>query len=157
MFRYFQGKNMQNKPIETFIIVLLLIFFGCVDTPKYRTKGPPQRKPQLKWKIGDQTILESTVGVASYYGAKFAGRPTANGEIFNPSAMTAAHKTYPFGTKIRVVNLKNNKSVIVRINDRGPFVKGRIIDLSRGAAEEIGMIVDGIARVRLEILEWGTP
>ena len=133
------------------------MFCGCVSSPIYKTKGQPQPKPQLRWIIGDQTILESTIGIASYYGAEFAGRPTANGEVFNPNAMTAAHKTYPFGTKIRVVNLKNNKSVIIRINDRGPFVKGRIIDLSRGAAKEISMIVDGTARVRLEILEWGTP
>lgn len=91
-------------------------------------------------------------GYASWYGPKFAGRPTANGEIFDPSQLTAAHKTLPFGTRVRVTNLTNNRSVTVRINDRGPFVAGRIIDLSRAAAERIAMIRSGVAPVRLELL-----
>ncbi len=89
-------------------------------------------------------------GMASYYGARFAGRKTANGERFNPSKMTAAHKTLRFGTRVRVTNLRNGRQVTVRINDRGPFVRGRIIDLSRAAASKIGMIQRGHARVRLE-------
>jgi rare lipoprotein A len=94
----------------------------------------------------------SQTGVASYYGRKFHGRTTANGERFNMWAMTAAHKTIPFDTRVRVTNLDNNKSVVVRINDYGPFSKGRIIDLSRGAAAKIGMIQSGTARVKLEVL-----
>lgn len=133
-------------------IAAFFIFSGCVSSPKYQTRP----KPQLKWQVGGETILESTFGIASFYGEEFAGKLTANGEIFNPDAMTAAHRNYPFGTKIRVVNLKNGMSTIVRINDRGPFIKGRSIDLSRAAAAAIGMIPDGTARVRLEILEWGT-
>ena len=89
-------------------------------------------------------------GIASYYGARFAGRKTANGERFNPSKMTAAHKSLRFGTRVRVTNLRNGRQVTVRINDRGPFVRGRIIDLSRAAASKIGMIQRGHARVRLE-------
>lgn len=92
-------------------------------------------------------------GNASYYGKKFHGRQTANGEKFNMRDLTAAHRTLPFNTKVKVTNLKNNKSVIVRINDRGPFAKGRIIDLSRAAAEKIGLIADGVAMV--EITEVG--
>ena len=88
--------------------------------------------------------------VASYYGQELAGRRTASGERFNPSAMTAAHRTLPFGTRVRVTNTRNNRSVVVRINDRGPFVKGRSIDLSSGAARAIGM--GGAANVRMEVI-----
>ena len=98
----------------------------------------------------------SQTGVASYYGKKFHGRTTANGERFNMWAMTAAHKSIPFDTKVRVTNLENNLSVIVRINDFGPFSKGRIIDLSRGAASKIGMIESGTAKVALEVLDSDT-
>jgi rare lipoprotein A len=89
-------------------------------------------------------------GVASWYGPGFAGRLTASGEVFDPGQLTAAHRTLPFNTHLRVTNLSNGRSVVVRINDRGPFAGGRIIDLSRAAAERIGMIASGTARVRLE-------
>jgi rare lipoprotein A len=100
-----------------------------------------------------KTLEKSTVlgeGMASFYGAELAGNRTASGERFNPSAMTAAHRTLPMGTKLRVTNKANGKSVVVRINDRGPFAKNRIIDVSRGAAERISMIRSGTARVKLE-------
>ncbi|MDJ0715244.1 MAG: septal ring lytic transglycosylase RlpA family protein [Prochloraceae cyanobacterium] len=92
-------------------------------------------------------------GKASWYGGSFHGRPTANGEKYNQYALTAAHRTLPFGTRVRVTNLNNGRSVIVRINDRGPFIRGRIIDLSRAAASQIGMLGSGIAPVRVEVLE----
>ena len=88
--------------------------------------------------------------VATYYGQEFAGHRTASGEKFNPSAMTAAHRTLPFGTRVRVTKSRNGRSVIVRINDRGPFVKGRAIDLSSGAARAIGMTSTG--NVRMEVI-----
>ena len=89
------------------------------------------------------------VGKASYYGNQYKNtRQTANGEHFNKEAYTAAHKTLPFGSVVKVTNLKNNKSVTVRINDRGPFIKGRIIDLSKAAARQIGC--DGICRVTIK-------
>lgn len=91
-------------------------------------------------------------GMASWYGPGFAGRLTANGEVFDPSQLTAAHKELPFNTMVRVHNLENGNSVVVRINDRGPFKPGRIIDLSRAGAEAIGMIGSGVARVQLELL-----
>lgn len=89
-------------------------------------------------------------GQASFYGDGFAGRPTASGERFDPAAMTAAHPSLPFGTKVRVTNQANGRQVVVRINDRGPFAKNRIIDLSEGAAGRIGMINSGTARVVIE-------
>jgi len=92
-------------------------------------------------------------GVASYYGKAFHGRKTSSGEIFNMWAMTAAHKTIPLQSLVRVTNLENQKSVIVRINDHGPHMKGRVIDLSRGAAARIDMIKSGTARVRIEIVQ----
>lgn len=90
-----------------------------------------------------------SIGYASYYGSKFHGKRTASGEIFNQNLLTAAHRTFKFGTKVRVKNLRNNKTVTVRINDRGPFIKGRIIDLSKSAAKKIGMIQSGVAKVKI--------
>jgi rare lipoprotein A len=95
-------------------------------------------------------------GLASWYGGKFHGRMTSSGEIFNTNEMTAAHKTLPFGTMVKVTNLDNGKWAIVKINDRGPFVEGRIIDLSRAAAEQIGMLGQGVARVSLTIVSFAT-
>jgi rare lipoprotein A len=91
-------------------------------------------------------------GIASYY---WQGQQTASGARFNPSAMTAAHRTLPFGTRVRVTNKRNGRSVVVTINDRGPFIKGRIIDLSRGAAGVIGMTGSGVAPVSVEVLGRG--
>jgi len=91
-------------------------------------------------------------GIASYYGRRFHGKKTSNGEKFNMWALTAAHKTIPVNSKVKVTNLSNKKSVIVRINDHGPHAKGRIIDLSRAAAAQIGMIEKGTARVKVEVI-----
>ncbi|MCD6135974.1 septal ring lytic transglycosylase RlpA family protein [Candidatus Bipolaricaulota bacterium] len=96
------------------------------------------------------------VGIASWYGPGFQGNHTANGEIYDMNGISAAHKTLPFGTIVRVVDLETGKSVVVRINDRGPFIEGRIIDLSKGAAEKLGIIDKGITRVGLRILRWPT-
>jgi rare lipoprotein A len=95
-------------------------------------------------------------GLASWYGGKFHGRLTSSGEVFDTNEMTAAHRTLPFGTVLKVTNLDNGKTAVVRINDRGPFVEGRIIDLSRAGAEAIGMVGQGVARVSLEIVEFAT-
>ncbi len=94
-------------------------------------------------------------GKASFYGEKFDGKPTASGEMFQSSKLTAAHPNLPFGTKVKVTNLVNHKSVIVRVNDRGPFVMGRIIDVSKAAAEMLGFIAKGIVGVTVEVLEEG--
>ncbi len=97
------------------------------------------------------------VGYASWYGRKFNGRCTASGERYNMYAMTAAHKTLPMGTVVRVTRLKTGRSVQVRINDRGPFVKGRIIDLSYKAAKKLGLTHDGVAKVLVETVKGGAP
>ncbi len=89
-------------------------------------------------------------GKASYYASKFQGRKTANGEYFSLSHFTAAHRTLPFGTTVKVINLENGKTVVVRINDRGPYLHGRIIDVSPAAAREIGLVRSGVANVRIE-------
>lgn len=95
---------------------------------------------------------EKEQGMASYYHDKFEGRSTASGEPYSKIKYTAAHRTLAFGTRVRVTNLENNKSVIVTVNDRGPFVKGRVIDVSRAAATELGFVDQGVARVEIEVL-----
>jgi len=92
------------------------------------------------------------LGVASYYGAAFDSLPTASGERFDMDRMTAAHRTLPFGTRVRVTNLRNGLSAVVRINDRGPFVKGRVVDVSHAAARRLRLLARGTERVRLEVL-----
>lgn len=133
---------MRSLHYSLFIVLgaAVLHLWGCTTTPRYRTGGK------------DGTEL---MGVASYYADAFHGRKTANGETFDMYAMTAAHKTLPFDTRIRVTNVDNGQQVEVRINDRGPFVKGRILDLSYGAAQKLDMIGTGTARVRIQILEFG--
>jgi rare lipoprotein A len=119
-----------------FLAGILILLSGC-------SAGPP----------GPVTTPGSIQeGKASYYGRRFQGRPTASGEIYEETQLTAAHRTLAFGTMVRVTNLANGKKVVVRINDRGPFVAGRIIDLSWRAAGELDMIVQGVAEARVEVL-----
>jgi rare lipoprotein A len=96
-----------------------------------------------------EAAAKSTVGWASYYKH---GKRTANGEAFKPMGLTAAHRSLPFGTKVRVTNLRTGKSVVVRINDRGPFIRGRVIDLSLGAAQVVGLTASGVAKVRFDVI-----
>ena len=96
---------------------------------------------------------KSEIGMASYYGRDFHGGPTANGETFGMYALTEAPKTLPFDTKVKVTRIGNGKSVVVRINDRGPFVAGRIIDLSYAAAKKLDMLDDGVAKVKIEAVK----
>jgi rare lipoprotein A len=107
-------------------------------------------------KPNEEDSLKIQEGTASYYGRKFHLRKTANGETFDMQRMTAAHKSLPFGTMLKVTNLKNDKVVWVRVNDRLPQNSKRIIDLSRAAATEIGMINDGLAKVKIEVPDQGT-
>ena len=92
-------------------------------------------------------------GRVSLYGEDFAGKTTANGETFDPDKLTMAHRTLPFGTRVRVTNLENQRSVVVTVNDRGPFVAGRIADLSLGAARQIGMVASGVVDATLEVIQ----
>lgn len=116
-------------------------------SPLSRIEGQPQ---QMTVSIGPVELRFS--GMASWYGPGLHGNYSASGEIFNQEAMTAAHRSLPFGTQVRVTNLDNGRSVIVRINDRGPFSHGRVIDLSAGAARIIGLVNSGVAPVSLEVL-----
>lgn len=97
-------------------------------------------------------VVQVAQGTASWYGPGFFGNRTASGEVFRPGTMTAAHRTLPFGTRVRVTNLNNGRSAVVRINDRGPFTGNRVIDLGHGAAQELGLVSSGLAPVRLEVL-----
>src|SRR5690606_36476085 len=99
---------------------------------------------------------ETAVGHASWYGRKFHGRLTASGEAYDMAALTAAHRTLPFGSRVRVTNLTNGRSVLVTINDRGPFAEDRLIDLSQAAARQLGILEDGVVEVRLEVLAEAT-
>lgn len=99
-----------------------------------------------------RTAEAKIASLASWYGPGFYGNRTANGEVYTGNDLTAAHKSLPFGTRVRVTNLDNGRSVVVRVNDDGPHVPGRVIDLSRAAAERIGLLSSGVAPVRLEIL-----
>ncbi|ADX67283.1 RlpA-like protein precursor [Weeksella virosa] len=96
---------------------------------------------------------EVATGIVSWYGDKFHGRKTASGKIYDKNELTAAHKTLPFGTKVRVTNIKNGKSVVVEINDRGPFIKSRVLDLSKAAFSEIGKTSSGVMQVEYEVLD----
>ncbi|HLL24263.1 MAG TPA: septal ring lytic transglycosylase RlpA family protein [Kofleriaceae bacterium] len=122
--------------------MLLTILVAC---------GAPSKPPPKK-RTGAVDTRGQQGGKASWYGGRHHGGPTASGERFNKRAMTAAHRSLPFGTRVRVTNLRNGRSVTVRINDRGPFTRGRIIDLSEAAAEKLDMIEAGVVPVRLERL-----
>ncbi|MDZ8225971.1 MULTISPECIES: septal ring lytic transglycosylase RlpA family protein [unclassified Nostoc] len=116
---------------------------------------PPVRLPASIQKLPQEAvgIVRATLrGMASYYGYDGSGNRTASGQRFNPEGMTAAHRSLPFGTKVRVTNTRNGRSVVVRINDRGPFIRGRVIDLSAGAARVLGMMGSGVAPVHIEVL-----
>ncbi len=119
-------------------------------SPRYKV-GDPYQVAGV-WYYPDRNLKYDETGVGSWYGDEFAGRLTANGEIFDPTKVSAAHKTLPMPSVVRVTNLDNGKSLVVRVNDRGPFVSGRIIDLSREAARLIGYKDNGIARVRVQVL-----
>lgn len=103
--------------------------------------------------LASSGVRSVSTGQASWYGPGFYGNRTANGEVFRPGTRTAAHRNLPFGTLVRVTNLNNGRSTVVRINDRGPFHGSRVIDLAHGAAQDLGVISSGVAQVRLEVLD----
>src|SRR3954451_18530020 len=135
--------------ISLMLVAASLALTGCGHKKRARVPPPPpaaRRAPAVA-KIGD-----TEMGVASWYGHPYHGRAAANGEIYDMEKMTAAHRTLPFNTWVRVFDLDNQKTTDVRITDRGPFIDGRIIALSRAAARELEMIGPGIARVRVEVI-----
>ncbi len=132
--KVWQGRIIALYPL---LLVFLLLSAGCAGGP------PPATSPDVGW---------SETGIASWYGPGFQGRQTANGETYDMEEMTAAHKQLPFNTWVQVESLDNGRTVEVRINDRGPFVDGRIIDLSRAAARQIDMLGSGIAQVQMVVV-----
>ncbi|MEH2182195.1 septal ring lytic transglycosylase RlpA family protein [Nostoc sp.] len=112
----------------------------------------PVSIPKLPQQIAVGVVQATLIGMASYYGYDGSGNRTASGQRFNPEGMTAAHRSLPFGTQVRVTNTRNGRCVVVRINDRGPYIRGRIIDLSAGAARILGMMGSGVAPVHIEVL-----
>lgn len=133
--------------------ILLLLFFivalfiSCSSTARFT--GSTDSKTISK-KYSSAGVI---TGIASYYADEYHGNKTANGEVFDMNKLTAAHYDLPFNTMLKVTNIKNNKSVVVRVNDRMPSFKNRVIDLSYGAAKELDMIQDGIVEVKIEIIE----
>ena len=121
---------------------------SAVAEPAFVAPPTPPQPPMPSGPV----VISTHSGEASWYGPGLYGNRTANGEVFRPGTMTAAHRTLPFGTKVRVTNLWNGRRAVVRINDRGPFAGDRVIDLAHGAARELGLMRSGIAEVRLEVL-----
>ncbi len=150
--------------IVTGMVAAALVITGC--GPKRRPPAPPPPRPPAPTTTtrpqptpsrppGAEPVLQGQTGIASWYGHPYHGRRTASGEVYNMNDMTAAHRTLPFKTRVKVHNLENGRDVTVRINDRGPFVEGRIIDLSFAAAQAMGM--PSTALVRLELLGSAEP
>ena len=151
-------------------MVFLMLLGGCSEraysqpAPLSRTGtgtaevALPIQKPHPAGHGGEQialaaeTVVESQTGLASWYGKRFHGRRTASGSLFDMAELTAAHLSLPFGSRVRVTNLANGRSLVVVITDRGPYVKPRVIDLSRAAARKLGFLEDGLAKVRLDVL-----
>jgi len=131
-----------SKIVYLVVIIGLTLISSCSSIIRFSTDNS-----------GDTGNSKIFRGYASYYAEQFNGRKTANGEIFDMNKMTAAHKTLPFNTKLRVTNIKNGRTVIVRINDRGPFSGNRVIDLSKKAAIELDMIREGVIEVECEVVE----
>ena len=130
--------------VKQYFLILFSIFFLIAKT-------------EVVSQIASNTIELDRIyyGKASFYGDEFIGNHTANGEIYVHEKMTAAHRFWPFHTQVKVTNLKNRRSVIVRINDRGPFIEGRHIDVSKGVAEVLGFVRSGVIDVRMEVISWG--
>ena len=140
---------------------MITISINCSNSPRYykseskninktlRTSSKPKKGKQAK---RHRKIIK---GISSFYAEDFHGKLTANGEVYDMYGLTAAHKTMPLNTICRVTNLENNKSLILRINDRGPYIKGRILDCSYGAAKKLDFIKQGTTKVKIEVIEWG--
>lgn len=149
------------------IVSFILVIGGLVGFTVIESEKSADTEQILTEEFVPETILESTVNTssveyinrgtmkASWYGPKFHGKLTANGEIYDQMALTAAHKSLKFGTLLKVTNPKNGNSVIVRINDRGPYIGDRELDLSKGAATKLGLLEKGVARVKIEQVTLG--
>ena len=156
------------------LLMAVLLLWQCTPAPRYHYRDEPGKKssrsksstkssqPAKKTaKTGNAPLLsingsDSAIFTSSYYGKKFHGRKTSNGEVFNMYGYSAAHKKLPFGTVLKVTYLKTGKSVLVTVNDRGPFIEGRDLDLSYMAAKKIGLVREGVGRVKVRVVKWGS-
>tara|TARA_B100001029_G_scaffold90305_1_gene74112 strand:+ start:46 stop:537 length:492 start_codon:yes stop_codon:yes gene_type:complete len=151
MYRFFN--------FHIFILHVFLVY-GCSSSPRYSKGDTPNvnqktvssEKDKKNRKGKHRKVIN---GISSFYAEDFHGKLTANGEVYDMYGVTAAHKTLPLNTVCRVTNLENNKSLILRINDRGPYIKGRILDCSYGAAKKLDFINQGTTKVKIEVIEFG--
>jgi peptidoglycan lytic transglycosylase len=136
------------------------LVIGCAVAALVALSPRTEARPSGSVKLATQVVplatqeVESELGLASWYGEEFQGNPTASGEIFDMNGLTAAHRSLPLGTKLKVTNLENNRSLIVRVNDRGPFIHSRFLDLSMAAAKKLGFFRAGLAEVRAEVVSY---
>lgn len=149
------SKKIHGRSFITSLIYCgsIILFIGCASSPRFTSGRDPGHRTAGMEKPTPRPAVEE--GIASYYAEQYNGNRTSNGEVYDMYALTAAHPTHPFNTKVKVTNLNNGRTVIVRINDRGPFLKDRIIDVSFIAAKQLQMIGTGTAPVRVEVVEWG--
>ena len=152
---------MKSKILFYTSIIIFVTFFNCSNSPRYykteSTNIKKHSKKESKSRKGKRAKGHRKIikGISSFYAEDFHGKLTANGEVYDMYGLTAAHKTMPLNTICRVTNLENNKSLILRINDRGPYIKGRILDCSYGAAKKLDFINQGTTKVKIEVIEWG--
>ncbi len=166
-----------KKTAIIFAILLTFLLTACAPTIRYKHRAKIEEEASKRFRdftevreeVTDTVeevvefqnieynpeVLETVIGLASFYADKFHGRTTANGETYDMYGFTAAHPDYPFGTIIKVTNLKNGKNTEIRVNDRMPKHPERLIDLSLGTAKSLDMVKDGVVEVKLEILKWG--
>ncbi len=137
------------------LICLIMVGMACSNAPRYTTTEVKRKSKKPSSSLSTKAHQKVLYGVSSYYGPDFHGKLTANGEVYDMYGLTAAHKTLPLNTIVRVTNLDNNKSLILRINDRGPYIAGRILDCSYGAAVKLDFVSKGTTKVKIEVIEWG--
>ena len=155
------------------IFLIIVIFASCSSSPRYGRSAPAKykketnttskkSKPKSKAIFIDPKTVNTNVkhkkrmvGISSFYAEDFHGKLTANGEIYDMYGLTAAHKTLPLNTVARVTNLENGKSLILRINDRGPYIQGRMLDCSYGAAKKLDFVQQGKTKVQVDVIDWG--
>ena len=132
----------------TISLFFVLFFFYCSPSPRYTSENPFSDKRDTK---------NTFYGISSFYGLEdgFDGNLTANGEVYDKDGVSAAHKTLPLNSLVKVTNIDNGKSVTLRINDRGPYIKGRILDCSYGAAKKLDFVEQGTTEVKVEVIKWG--
>ncbi|GAB4355564.1 MAG: hypothetical protein Kow00114_05960 [Kiloniellaceae bacterium] len=147
-----------RKPLDKALCLAALLLLGACAAPTAASDDaglPPSQAAEAPLETEaapEDVVTMSFTGLASWYGKRFHGRRTASGERFDMTALTAAHPNLPFGSRVRVTNLANGRSVVVIINDRGPMMKSRLIDLSHAAARQLGIVEDGVAEVRVDVL-----